>query len=88
MAREKKINDRLIEFGGGSVRVERTAGVAVTNTGHAPPPEWIVYQRIDVEDDEKTTYSYRFDQVKRFPEEEEGVMPDAAREMATELAEA
>jgi hypothetical protein len=87
MAHEKKINDGLIEFGGGAVRVERTAVHAVTDTGHAPPPEWVVYRRKDVSEDENTTYSYRYVEVKRFREEEEGVMPDAAREAAEQIAE-
>lgn len=88
MARENKINDGLIELGGGAVRVERTAGVHLTEEGKAPPPEWIVYKRVDVEDDPATTYSYRFEIVKRFKEEDEGVMPDAAREKALSLLEA
>ena len=88
MAREKKINDSLIEFGGGAVRVERTAGVVISNTGHSPPPEWVVYRRVDVEDDQETTYTYRYDVEARFPEEEEGAMPDAARDMAAKIAEA
>jgi hypothetical protein len=88
MARDKQINENLVEFGGGFVRVERTAGVVLSNMGHAPPPEWVVYKRVDVSEDENTTYSYRFDEVKRFEETEEGVMPDAAREMAIKSAEA
>lgn len=88
MAREKKINDSLIEFGGGAARVERTAGVALTDTGQSPPPEWVVYRRVDVGDDQETTYSYRYDIEARFPEEDEGVMPDAARDMAAKIGEA
>lgn len=89
MARERKINDVLSEFGGGAVRVERTAGVVLSDTGQAPPPEWCVYKRVDVSDDEETSYSYRYELVERFEEgEDEGVMPDAAREAALKIAEA
>lgn len=75
-------NDHLFQCGpGGLVRVDRGLPPDADT-----PPDWVVYTKVDVTDDEDTTYTYRYDQVERFTEEEPGVMPAAAADLARKLA--
>ena len=88
MARKSALNpdDTAFQFGK-SVRVER--GFATGKGGDVASgaqPEWIVSRRVDCADDESTSYDYRFEEVKRFAEDEPGEMPDAAASLADQLA--
>jgi hypothetical protein len=87
MARRTRLNESGYQVGS-SVRVER--GLQNHPLGHiAPGAEvvWIVSKKVDVSGDEKTTYSYRYDEVKRFAETEFGECPKAALELADKIAE-
>lgn len=83
----KKLNPdgTLLSFGNDKARLERGL-----DKPHADSPVvWILFKRVDVTDDPDTTYTYRFDEVRRFPEEQDapGEAPDAALEAAAALAE-
>jgi hypothetical protein len=85
MARQTKLNPEstLLGFGAG-VRLER--GPDKPEPGS--PSVWVLYSRTDVSDDPDTTYTYRFDEVRRFTEAEDapGEPPQAALDAAQALA--
>lgn len=88
-ARKKSLNPEgtLLSFGADAVRLER--GIADPNDRESPV-HWVVYQRQDVTDDPDTTYTYRFEEVGRYPEDAHapGEVPEEALERAQALADA
>lgn len=85
MARQSKLNPdgTLLGFGQ-RVRLERGPDRPDPDS----PIVWILFKREDVTDDEDTTYTYRFDEVRRFPEADDapGEPPEAAIAAAQDLA--
>jgi hypothetical protein len=84
MAKAKSLNPEgtLLSFGNDKVRLER---------GHDTPDRdsamvWILFEREDVTDDPDTTYTYRFNEVGRFTEDEAGEPSAKALERAEALA--
>lgn len=80
-ARKMNPEGTLLAFGD-NVRAER---------GHDKPDKdspmvWIVFKKVDVTDDEDTTYTYRFDEVARYSEDKPGECPVKAIERAEALA--
>lgn len=96
MARQSKLNPEgtLLGFGQ-NVRLERGFAVREDGTvgpdkdGNPPKPEWIVFRAVDVTEDTDTSYTYRFDEVRRFAEAEDapGEPPQKAIDAALALAE-
>lgn len=84
MARQTKLNPEgtLLGFGA-NVRLER----GLDRPDRDAKMVWILYKRVDVSEDEDTTYDYRFDEVSRHDEAEAGEPPQAAIDAAQALAE-
>lgn len=84
MARQTKINPEgtLLGFGQ-SVRLERGLDKPTADSKVV----WILYGKVDVTDDPDTTYTYRFDEVGRYDEEELGEAPQSAIDAAHALAD-
>lgn len=84
MARQSKLNPEgtLLGFGA-NVRLER----GLDTPDRDAKAVWILFKRVDVTDDEDTTYDYRFDEVSRHDETEAGEVPQSATDAAQALAE-
>lgn len=92
-ARRTALNPEKTGFQvGPNVRVERGLkshredGKFIRDEDGEPESIWIVSKKVDVTDDPDTSYSYRYEEVASYAEDEAGVCPDKAFARADALA--